>query len=217
MVQAKVYNLDGKEVATADLPSDIFGLPISQDLIHQAVTTQLANARQVLAHAKDRSEVSGGGKKPWKQKGTGRARHGSIRSPLWIGGGVVFGPTKERNFKKKLNKQMKKKALFMVLSGKLNDKQLIVLDDFRIAQPKTKEIVKLIGKVVPEKKNALFILPLNKSEEIKIVRASKNIQKIKVLRADSLNVVDLLSYKYLLMPQEAIEIIKKVYVKDIQK
>jgi len=123
-----VYNQQGEKVGQVDLPAELFGVPLNRDLVHQVVVTQMANSRQVLAHTKDRSEVRGGGAKPWRQKGTGRARHGSIRSPIWVGGGVAFGPTKERVFAKKINKKMKRQALFMVLSSKVKDKEIVLLD-----------------------------------------------------------------------------------------
>jgi large subunit ribosomal protein L4 len=120
------------------LPKEIFDVEINPDLIHQVVVAQTANRRRVIAHTKGRGEVRGGGKKPWRQKGTGRARHGSIRSPLWKGGGVTFGPTKERTFKKEINKKMKRKALFMVLTAKAKNNLLLVLDKIILEQPKTK-------------------------------------------------------------------------------
>src|SRR3989338_4393818 len=128
-MEAKVYTQDGKESGKVKLPEDVFNLPWNSDLVHQVVVSMESNARVTVAHTKDRSEVSGGGKKPWKQKGTGRARHGSIRSPLWIGGGVTHGPRNEKNFKKKINKKMKIKALYVVLSEKLRNNEILFLND----------------------------------------------------------------------------------------
>ena len=144
MLKVLTYTQNGKESGKAELPSEIFDVKMNSDLVHQVVIAQMSNQRQVIAHTKDKSEVRGGGKKPWKQKGTGRARHGSIRSPIWKGGGVTFGPTKDRNFKKKINKKMRRKALFMVLSSKVKDKEMIILDELKIEKPKTKEIMKII-------------------------------------------------------------------------
>ena len=127
-MKVSVYNQEGKEVGKVLLPKEIFEVKVNPDLVHQVVVCQMANRRQPIAHTKDRGEVRGGGRKPWSQKGTGRARHGSIRSPLWIGGGVTFGPRKEKIFKKKIPKKMRRKALFMVLSGKAKENLLLVLD-----------------------------------------------------------------------------------------
>src|SRR3989338_2325431 len=137
-MQTNLYNQIGDVVGQIELPDEVFGLKINQDLLHQAVVAQLGNSRQVLAHTKDRSEVRGGGKKPWRPKGTGRARQGSIRSPQWIGGGIVFGPLKTRNFSLKINKKMKQKAMFMALSDKLASNDLIVLDNLEMKESKTK-------------------------------------------------------------------------------
>lgn len=216
MPRVNTYNTEGKKVGTAMLPSEIFDVKINTDLVHQVVVAQLANSRQVIAHAKGRSEVRGGGRKPWRQKGTGRARHGSIRSPIWRGGGVTFGPTKERVFKKKINKKMKRKALFMVLTSKIKDDELILLDKLDLKEPKTKLMSKtleaLLKKNLPVgktgQKSALVVIP--KKDE-KIIRANRNIPYTKTLWADSLNVLDLLSFKYLLMPKEAIKVIEKTY------
>ena len=136
-MKTDLYNQAGEIINQVELPDQVFGLKINSDLLYQAVMAQLGNSRQVLAHTKGRSEVRGGGKKPWRQKGTGRARHGSIRSPIWKGGGVTFGPTKERNFSKTINKKMKRKALFMALSSKVTDQQLMVFDHLSIEKPKT--------------------------------------------------------------------------------
>ena len=213
MPNVKIYNQEGKEVGRADLPAEIFDVKINQDLVHQAVIAQVANSRQVLAHTKDRSERRGGGRKPWRQKGTGRARHGSTRSPIWRGGGVTFGPTKERVFAQKINKKMKRKALLMVLSSKVKDKEMILLDKLELVKAKTKkmaEILKNFSKIKPLGSSVLIVLP---NSDEKIIKAARNIPKIKTIRADSLNVVDVLSCKYLLMVQEAVEVIGKTYLK----
>lgn len=208
-VSVPTYNTEGKQIGTAKLPPEIFDVKMNADLVHQAAVAQLANKRQVLAHTKDRSEVRGGGRKPWRQKGTGRARHGSIRSPIWRGGGITFGPTKERVFKKKINKKMKRKALFMVLTSKVKDNELILLDKLEITGPKTRLMVEALEKLLEKKqKSALLVIP--KKDE-NIIRASRNITYTKILRADSLNILDLLSFKYLLMPKEAVKVIEKTY------
>lgn len=218
-----VYNQDGKEAGNVNLPSEIFGLKVNSDLVAQAVRAQMANSRENIAHAKDRSEVRGGGRKPWKQKGTGRARHSSIRSPLWAGGGVTFGPRKEKNFAVKINKKMKCQALFMALSGKLRDGELIILDDLKLKQAKTKEMAQVIknifGTVVSAREKSLTpvripnaMIILAKNDET-VVRATKNLPKIRTIGVNSLNIVDLLSVKYLLMPKEAIEKIREIFLK----
>lgn len=210
-----IYNQEGKAVGKAELPAEVFDVAMNKDLVHQAVVAQMANARPVLAHTKDRSEARGGGVKPWRQKGTGRARHGSIRSPIWRGGGVTFGPTTERVFAKKINKKMKRKALLMVLSSKVRDKEIVLLDKLELAQAKTKQIMEVFNNLKAKIKKDLtkgtLIVVLTSDQ--KIIRAIKNIPKIKTIRADSLNVLDILSYRYLLMPKEAIEMIKKTYIK----
>ncbi len=222
-LDAVVYNQEGQEVSSVSLPAEIFGLKMRMDLVSQAVRAQMANSRQSIAHSKDRSEVRGGGKKPWKQKGTGRARHASIRSPLWAGGGVTFGPRNEKNFTRKINKKMKRRALFMVLSGKLRDGELIILDDLKLKQTKTKamaEIMKnIFGALALARDNsptkvgtpsAMIVLPKNDES---VVRAAKNLPRILTMGVGSLNVVDLLSVRYLLMPKEAIDEIRKIYLK----
>ncbi len=186
----------------------IFQVKPNQDLIYQVVNSQLSLRRQKTAHTKDRKEVSGGGRKPWRQKGTGRARHGSSRSPLWKGGGVTFGPRNERNFKKHIPLQIKRKALLMVLSAKKNE-DLIIFTDKIIAE-KTKEMVNLLKKLSLDSQSVLIILG---NDNIKVVRASRNIPKVNVTRAKDLNALDLLQYKYLLMEKEAPEIIEKTFIK----
>jgi len=206
-----VYNQEGQEIGTVRLPKKIFDIDINQDLLYQAVNIQLANRRQHLAKTKDRGEVRGGGKKPWRQKGTGRARHGSIRSPLWVGGGIVFGPHPEKVFQRKINKKARRKAILMALSSKVKDKELFIIDKFNIGS-KTKEMANLLQKIFhfhPQKKNKVLIITHKKDE--KILKAIKNIAYAKPLAANSLNVLDLLSFKYLLMDKESIAAIEKAY------
>ena len=206
-MKISIYNQKGEEAGKIDLPDEIFNVRMNSDLVHQVVMAQMANQRQVLAHTKTRGEVRGGGKKPWKQKGTGRARVGSIRSPLWKGGGVTFGPRNDRNFTKKINKKMKQKALLMAFSSKVKDNEMIVLDKFELGRAKTKEMANLLDKL-SLKKSVLISLP---KRDDSIYRASRNIPGIKMTLANSLNVVELLKYKYLLMPKDTIEVIKEIY------
>lgn len=208
-----VFDQSGKEVSSINLPTEIFGVKINTDLISQAIAAQMANARRSIAHSKDRSEVRGGGKKPWRQKGTGRARHASIRSPLWRGGGVTFGPRKERNFSVKINKKMKRQALLMVLSGKARDKELVILDDLKLEQAKTKIMAEMIKKINLGAKKDLFkgaMIVLSKKDEL-AERAIRNLPKILTMGVGSLNVVDLLSVKYLVMTKNAVERISEIY------
>lgn len=181
-----------------DLPDQIFSVKWNPDLVHQAITTIVANRRQPLAHTKDRSEVRGGGKKPYKQKHTGRARHGSIRSPIWVGGGVTFGPRNDRDFSKKINKKMARLALHSALSKKLSDGELKVVDSLEINQPKTKELnwVSKSTLLVPAVENKA------------IYRASANLPKVKSLDPRSLNVEDVAKYKNVLIDQKAIEYVQ---------
>lgn len=215
-MMTKLYNQEGEIVGEIQLPENLFGLAVNDDVIHQAVKAQLANSRQVLAHTKDRSEVRGGGKKPWRQKGTGRARHGSIRSPLWRGGGVTFGPTKNRNFTQKINKKTKRKAMGMILSGKARDQQIIVLEAVNLEEAKTKALAavfktlseKLMGGELQKQSSVLLIVA---GEAAKIHRAVKNIPFAKTLSARSLNVVDLLSHRYILLIKDALPVIEQTY------
>lgn len=216
MISVNTYNLNGEIVGKTELPSEIFGLKMNPDLVKQVVVAQMANQRKISAHTKGRAEVRGGGRKPWRQKGTGRARHGSIRSPLWRGGGITFGPTKEKIYKKKINKKMKRKALLMVLSSKVKDKELIIVEVLKLAEAKTKKIAEVLKKLISESVNQLIrdekkMSVLIATGDKKVIRASRNIAKVKTIRPDSLNVLDLLKFKYLLMPKKAIEIIEKTY------
>lgn len=207
-MKVDVFNQKNEKVGDIDLPDKIFNVKWNPDLVHQALMVQLANRREPWAHAKDRSEVRGGGRKPWRQKGTGRARHGSIRSPLWKGGGVTFGPNKERNFVKKINKKMKQLAIFSVFSKKIKDNELKVIDKFDVAVKKAKEWKKILKEIVDLRSTALLIpVVANK----KIHQAVNNIKNIKTISPYSLNVYDLLKHKNIILEKEAVEEIKKNY------
>ena len=180
------YDQQGKKVKQTKLPSEIFGVKMNSDLVYQVAVSQMANRRRVIAHTKGRGEVRGGGIKPWRQKGTGRARHGSIRSPLWIGGGVTFGPTKERIFKKKINKKMRRKALAMVLATKAKNGFLILLDSgFPIKQAKTKIMADFLDKLPCKRQSCLIVLP---KVDRDVILAARNIFKVETRQAKDLNV-----------------------------
>ena len=208
----KMYNQEGKEVGEKEL-SKVFDVPMNRDLMHQVVTSQEANERRVVAHAKGRGEVRGGGRKPWRQKGTGRARHGSIRSPLWKGGGVTHGPTKERVFAKKINKKMAAKALAMAVSAKAKDGELILLDGLKLVEGKTKEAATILANLAKQKpffaltrKSVAVLLPDGSVTE---VRAFRNLANVVVEAASHVTARDFLTYAYLVMPQEVISVLEK--------
>jgi len=205
-----VYNQEGKELDSMTLPKDIFEVKFNADLVHQIAVALSANKRQISAHSRTRGEVSGGGKKPWRQKGTGRSRHGSIRSPLWKGGGATHGPRIERIFEKEVPKKMRRKALFMVLSEKAKNNQLVVLDKIELAKGKTKEMAASLAKL-PCKDQATLIALANYDK--KIILASRNIKKTSVEDARNLNVLDLLNTKYLLVTKESIKTIQDTFAK----
>lgn len=207
-----LYNQDSEQKGSVELPDILFGAKMNRDLLYQVVTSQMSNTRQVVAHTKGRGEVRGGGKKPWRQKGTGRARHGSIRSPIWKGGGVAFGPTKERNFKKKINKKMARQALAVILSSKINDKELIFVDAINFEDWKTKNMAGVINKLAGifggKMPSALIVTPQNASDTI--VRVSKNIPNIDVMEAKDLNALQVISRKNVIVLKDAIEPIEKL-------
>ncbi|MFH1597468.1 MAG: 50S ribosomal protein L4 [Patescibacteria group bacterium] len=209
-LSVKIYSADGKSTETVKLDPKIFKVAIKEPLVHQVAVAQLANARHPLAHAKIRSEVRGGGRKPWRQKGTGRARHGSIRSPIWRGGGVTFGPTKNRNFSKRVNKAARQKAIRMVLTDRLSSKAIIVLDNLKLADYKTKDLLKILNKLPSKQKSNLIILP--KSDQ-KVYRSASNLKKVETILADSLNVVSLLKYDYLIIIKDSLKKISQTFAK----
>lgn len=206
----KTYNQNGEEAGQTKLPSEIFDVKMNTDLLHQVAVSQMANRRQASAHTKNRGEVRGGGKKPWRQKGTGRARHGSIRSPIWIGGGVTFGPRKEKVFKKAIPDKIRIKALFMALSAKAKANLLILLDKLEIEEPKTKLMAEILKKLPCRGKTSLIALP---KMDKNLILTARNIPKISAIQAKDLNSLDLLSFEYLIMPKESVKIIKETFLK----
>jgi len=196
-----VFDINNKEVEQIEVSDNLFQVKWNPDLVHQALITYLANQRKPWAHTKDRGEVSGGGKKPWRQKHTGHSRHGSIRSPLWKGGGVTFGPRKEKNYHKKINAKMKKLALFSVLSKKLKDNELKIVSEIKINQPKTKEAVKILETITPKNKKTLIISkPKNKN----LFLALRNLPKILLSTPQTLNIYDTLNNKNIIFEKEAL-------------
>lgn len=200
MAQISVYNEQGKEQGTIELADAVFAVPVKNDVVHQVYVALESNARERLAHVKDRSEVRGGGKKPWKQKGTGRARHGSTRSPIWSGGGVTFGPTNERNFKKQINKKMSRLAMRMCVSGKVADGGLIVVTGLP-ATGKTKDIHALRNKLPGAGKTTLI---LGGADYVLLGREVRNIPNIHVQRVDDVNVADMLHHQYIVATEDAV-------------
>lgn len=215
-MEANIYNTRGTSAGKVKLPEQVFGLVWNNDLVHQVVTAMQANARTPVAHTKDRSEVSGTGKKPWRQKGTGNARHGSRRSPIWRTGGVAHGPRNERDYTQKINKKMRTKALYTVLSKKLKDGELLFVDTFSFDAPKTKEALTILSSlsavhgfdgVKTKRKNAALIAVVEPTEAVE--RSFSNIGSVAVEAVRNLNPVEVLRYKYLIVvsPDEAVKVL----------
>lgn len=208
-----IYNQKGEKVEEIELPKEIFEVKINPDLIHQVSVSQLANRRKRIANTKGRGEVSGGGRKPWPQKHMGKARHGSIRSPLWRHGGITFGPTKEKVFKREIPKKMKRKALLMVLSAKVKSNLLIILDKIKLDRPKTKLMAKVIEnlrvKIENFKKGSILLILPEMNENL--ILAARNLPKVTLIRAKDLNCLDMLSFKYLIILKESIKVIKETF------
>lgn len=207
-VKIKIYNQQAEEVGEMELSSKVFGVKVNEALVHQAVVTQMANERKVIAHTKDRGEVRGGGRKPWKQKGTGRARAGSSRSPIWIGGGVTFGPRNDRNFKMRLNKKMKQNAILMALSDKAANGAMTVLDKLEMTEFKTKMFKEMVENLKNKKASLLIIT--DKADD-KIKYSARNLPGVELLNLNNINIVDLLKYKYLIMTKAAVEKMEERY------
>lgn len=208
-----------KEVSTENakklgLPEEIFSVPLNADLVHQITVSQMGNRRQSIAHTKDRSEVRGGGIKPWKQKGTGRARHGSSRSPIWVGGGITFGPRSDKIFDRVIPKKMKRKALFMVLSEKLNNNLLVLVDKVSMDEPKTKKAMELLEKNSIKNESCLVVLS---DLDRNAILSFANLQKVDTIQAKDLNCLDLLSHKYVLVDKAGVEKIKQTFLDSKEK
>jgi large subunit ribosomal protein L4 len=230
-MKLNIYSQKGEIKGQKEVSAAIFGVKLNPVLINEAVTAQTANQRQVLAHTKTRSEVRGGGKKPWRQKGTGRARAGSSRSPLWRGGGIIFGPNADRNFSKKINKKAKRKAMFMVLSDRAVNDGLAVLEKLTLDNYKTKTIDEVLNNLedkvfknfkLDEKKKSKnkktratgrSILFINDANDQKVTNSARNLVGVKIINLDNINVVDLLSYKNIIISDKAVDKLEEVYKK----
>jgi large subunit ribosomal protein L4 len=204
-MQVPVYNIQGEQVSEAELRDDIFAVPVNQALMHQALVRQLANARLGTHKTKTRGEVRGGGRKPWRQKGTGRARQGSIRAPHWRGGGAVFGPT-PRSYRQKMPRKMRRQALRSALSVKASESQVKVLDAFEMSEPRTKELLRILDGLGVGT-SVLILLP---QSDTVVLRSVRNLPKVRTLVAQYLNVRDLLKYDYILMPLASLEVIEGI-------
>jgi large subunit ribosomal protein L4 len=206
-LEARVFGVDGKEAGKVTLPAELFGLPWNADLVHQVVTSMQANARPNVAHTKDRGEVRGGGKKPWQQKGTGRARHGSSRSPIWKGGGVTHGPRNEKNYMVKINRTMKQKALLVALSRKLKDGEVIFVDTLAMATPKTAQastMLRALGKefVGLNKKRNAAVVALPAADKA-TQKSFRNLGHVSIEEVRNLNPVSVLAHKYVIIANPA--------------
>jgi large subunit ribosomal protein L4 len=215
-MESIVYNQEGKETGKFALPESVFGVKWNADLVHQVVQSMLSNQRAGTAHTKNRGEVRGGGKKPWKQKGTGRARHGSIRSPLWVGGGVAHGPRSEKNYARKINRKEKRHALYSVLSRKLREGEILFLNGMAVPEVKTKTAKEILGGLSKIKgyeslqrrsHAAHIIVP---AKDITIEKSFRNLGNLSVGQARNLNVLDALQYKFLVIisPNESLQFFK---------
>ncbi len=213
MPKVPLYNQAGEQLGEIELSQSLFGAKLKPALVHQVVVGLQANARTVIAHTKTRDEVRGGGKKPWKQKHTGRARHGSIRSPLWIGGGVVFGPRNDRSYAKKIPKSMKRAALASVLSDKVNEHALIVLDTLSIPEPKTKlmaqTLAALMQRVPHVGKKKLILVKKNPN----IVRAIHNLPSVSATGPEHVGILDIIGNPIMIATREAITALEKLHAK----
>jgi large subunit ribosomal protein L4 len=209
-METQVYNQQGKESGKFTLPENIFSTPWNADLVHQVVTGMMANARDPIAHTKTRGEVRGGGKKPWQQKGLGRARHGSSRSPIWVGGGVAHGPRNDKNYTQKINKKMKTKALYTILAKKFKDNEIIFVDAISFTAPKTKDAKGVLGtlagikgfeRLSTKRKNSAFIALSDKDRMVE--KSFSNFGNVEVGEIRNLNPLHVLNYKYLVIASPA--------------
>ena len=203
-----LYKQSGEKSGTLELPKEIFETRFNEDLIHQALIRQLSNKRVAIAHTKTKSDVRGGGRKPYRQKGTGNARQGSIRSAQWKGGGIIFGPNKNRNFEKAMPKKQRRKALFSALSEKAKDGQLFALEGYEAKEPKTADFAKMLKKL-PIERSVLIVIPEKNSI---VQKSSSNIPFAKTILVNYINIQDLQKYKKVLLFKAAIEKLKEVFL-----
>jgi large subunit ribosomal protein L4 len=205
-----VYNLKGEKIMDREISEPFFQVTPKSSVIHQVMIAFQSNARPITVHTKDRSEVRGGGRKPWRQKGTGRARHGSIRSPLWRGGGVTFGPTPERNYHVKVNKKMKQKALFMLLTDKVDHEKVFLLDSLDLPSVKTKEVKRLFALLPTQGAKALVGLS---DKNPNFIQAVRNLSSLTAVGIESLNVMDLLNHEYFITTESGLKKIAEIFRK----
>lgn len=204
MPKVSVYNLEGQAVGEIELSDTVFGAPVNEALLHEAVVMYLHNQRQGTASTKTRAEVRGGGRKPWRQKGTGRARHGSIRSPIWVGGGVTFGP-KPREFRKAMPKKARRAALRSALSSKVIAGDLIVLDELQMAEPKTKQMATILSRLNGERKPLIVMAERDRNVEL----STRNLPGAETARARDINVYQVLNHNKLLLTRDAVALLEE--------
>ena len=205
MANVSVYNIEGKEVGTIDLNDAVFGVEVNEHLVHMAVVSQLANKRQGTQKAKTRSEVSGGGRKPWRQKGTGHARQGSIRAPQWTGGGIIFAPT-PRDYEVKMNKKERRAALKSALTSKVQENKLVVVDSLALAEAKTKEMQKVLTNLKADK-----ALVVTADDDQKVVLSARNIADVQTATVNTINVYDVMKHNTEVVTKDAVASIEEVY------
>lgn len=206
MPKVALYNVSGQQIGDMELDDNVFGIEVNEHVLYEVVKNQLANKRQGTQSAKTRSEVRGGGRKPWKQKGTGRARHGSIRSPIWTGGGVTFAP-KPRDHSYKLPKKVRRLGMKSALSSKVENNNLIVLEDLKLEQPKTKDIVNILKNIKSGKK-ALIVMS---EKDENVIKSAKNIQGVETALVNTMNVYDILKYESFIITKDAVKKVEEVY------
>jgi large subunit ribosomal protein L4 len=223
-METTIYNQEGKKTGTVTLPESVFDLRWNADLVKQVADSLMSSKRKPIAHTKSRADVSGGGKKPWKQKGTGRARHGSTRSPIWVGGGVAHGPRNDKNYDRKVSKKMKAKALHTILSQKFKDGEILFVDSLSLSEPKTRNAVKTLENLstvkgfemlLKKRKNSAVIALSEKNRETE--RSYDNMSNVEVIEARNMDPLSLLGHKYLVIenPEKAFEVLpgKKLLTK----
>lgn len=206
MPKVNVYNMLGEQVGEMELSDNVFGVDVNHDAIHLVVKSHLANRRQGTQSAKTRAEVSGGGRKPWRQKGTGRARQGSIRAPQWTGGGIVFAP-KPRDYSLKVPKKVKRLAMKSALTSKVLSNEIIVLDELKLAEPKTKEMVNILTNIKASKK-ALIVMD---EKDVNVIKSARNIPNVETTLVSTLNVYDILKYDSFIITKDAVKKVEEVF------